>query len=270
MGDATMSKGTSTGSPGAQGLFTRQSSGLVRELGIPAATGIALASVAVVNTFINFYGGLLNFSQVDMVLPLLLGAAIWFVAMFAYRYLLQAIPRAGGEYIYLSRIIHPAIGTMVGIACAVGFSYTLAANANFAANYVPLALNSLGLAFNSSALTGAAGNISSTTQCIQVTCAPGLVIFAVAFLVIVGLGSIFSLRRIAQVILGLVIFQVLAFVILGFLFATHSHQDFVNALGSFSSRGTAYQDVINLAKKDNIALGVSLGASIFARTSGLR
>src|SRR5438445_10050121 len=33
-----------------QGLFTRQSSGLVRELGVPAATGIALASVAVVNT----------------------------------------------------------------------------------------------------------------------------------------------------------------------------------------------------------------------------
>jgi hypothetical protein len=30
-----------------------QTSGLVRELGIPAATGISLASVAVVNTFIN-------------------------------------------------------------------------------------------------------------------------------------------------------------------------------------------------------------------------
>ena len=263
MADSTMSRGTSAGRPASQGLFTRQSSGLVRELGIPAATGIALASVAVVNTFINFYGGLLNFSQVDMVLPLLLGAAIWFVAMFAYRYLLQAIPRAGGEYIYLSRIIHPAVGTMVGIACAVGFSYTLAANANFAANYVPLALNSLGLAFNSSALTDAATNMTSTTQCIQVTCAPGLVIFAVAFLVIVGLGSIFSLRRIAQVILGLVIFQVLAFIILGFLFATHSHQDFVNALGSFSGKGSAYQDVINLAHKDNVALGVSLGASIF-------
>src|SRR5574337_1004181 len=83
-----------------RGLFTRQSSGLVRELGIPAATGIALASVAVVNTFINFYSGLFNFTKVDMVLPLLLGAGIWFVAMFAYRYLLRAIPRAGGEYIY--------------------------------------------------------------------------------------------------------------------------------------------------------------------------
>jgi amino acid transporter len=245
-----------------QALFTRQSSGLVRELGIPAATGIALASVAVVNTFINFYGGLLNFSKVDMVLPLLLGALIWFIAMFAYRYLLQAIPRAGGEYVYLSRIIHPAIGTMVGIACAVGFSYTLSANANFAANYLPFALTALGSAFGSSALTSAAGSITNTAQCGQVTCAPGLAISAVVFLVIVGLGSIFSLRRIAQVILGLVIFQVLAFLVLGFLFATHSHQDFVNALGSFSGKSTAYNDVIALAQKDNIALGVDIGASI--------
>ena len=252
-----------TGKPAAgQGLFTRQSSGLVRELGIPAATGIALASVAVVNTFINFYGGLLNFSKVDMVLPLLLGALIWFIAMFAYRYLLQAIPRAGGEYIYMSRIIHPAVGTMVGIATAVGFSYTLAANANFAANYVPFALNSLGAAFNSSALTSAATNVANTAQCGQVTCAPGLAICAVVFLIIVGLFSIFSLRRIALVILGLVIFQVLAFLVLGFLFATHSHQDFVNALGTFSGKATAYNDVIALAQKNNIALGVDIGASI--------
>jgi APA family basic amino acid/polyamine antiporter len=258
---------TTTGSIGGkatagQGLFTRQSSGLVRELGIPAATGIALASVAVVNTFINFYGGLLNFAKADMVLPLLLGALIWFIAMFAYRYLLQAIPRAGGEYIYMSRIIHPAVGTMVGIACAVGFSYTLSANANFAANYVPFALNSLGAAFNSSALTSAATNVANTTQCGQVTCAPGLAICAVVFLLIVGFGSIFSLRRIAQVILGLVIFQVLAFLVLGFLLATHSHQDFVNALGSFSGKPTAYNDVIALAQKDNVALGVDIGASI--------
>lgn len=258
---------SSTGSVGGkatagQGLFTRQSSGLVRELGIPAATGIALASVAVVNTFINFYGGLLNFAKADMVLPLLLAALIWFIAMFAYRYLLQAIPRAGGEYIYMSRIIHPAVGTMVGIACAVGFSYTLSANANFAAAYVPFGLRALGAAFNSSALTSAATNITNTTQCVQVTCSPGLAIVAVLFLVIVGLGSIFSLRRIAQVILGLVIFQVVAFVVLGFLLATHSHQDFVNAFGSFSGKATAFNDVIALAQKNSVPLGVDVGASL--------
>jgi APA family basic amino acid/polyamine antiporter len=255
-----MASSSPAGKP--QGLFTRQSSGLVRELGIPAATGIALASVAVVNTFINFYSGLFNFTKVDMVLPLLLAALIWFVAMFAYKYLLQAIPRAGGEYIYMSRIISPAVGTMIGIATAVGFSYTLSANANFAAAYVPFGLTSLGAAFNSSALTSAASSISSTTTCVTVTCSPGLVLCAVGLLVIVGVASVFSLRRIAQVILALVIFQVIAFIVLGWLLVTHSHADFVNALGSFSSHPTAYNDVINLAKKNSIPLGVDVGASI--------
>src|SRR5205809_7173226 len=91
-----------------QGLFTRQSSGLVRELGIPAATGISLASVAVVNTFINFNAGLTDFAKADMYLPLVAAAVIWLVAMFAYRHLLRAVPRAGGEYVYLSRIVSPA------------------------------------------------------------------------------------------------------------------------------------------------------------------
>ena len=57
-------------------LFIRQTSGLVRELGIPAATGISLASVAVVNTFINFNAGLTDFAKADMYLPLVAGAII--------------------------------------------------------------------------------------------------------------------------------------------------------------------------------------------------
>jgi len=127
---------STTGTPDAgatSGLFTRQSSGLVRELGIPAATAIALASVAVVNTFINFSAGLTSFSHPDMILPLLLAAGIWFVGMFAYRYLLQAIPRAGGEYVYVSRVISPVLGAMVGVSVAVAFTYILAANAQFTA-----------------------------------------------------------------------------------------------------------------------------------------
>jgi hypothetical protein len=64
-------------------LFVRQTSGLVRELGIPAATGISLASVAVVNTFINFNAGLTDFTKSDMFLPLIAAAVIWLVAMFA-------------------------------------------------------------------------------------------------------------------------------------------------------------------------------------------
>jgi len=237
----------------AQGLFTRQSSGLVRELGIPAATAISLASVALCNTFINFTNGLIAFDQVDMVLPLLLGAAVWLVAMFAYKYLLEAIPRAGGEYVYLSRIISPALGAMAGISIAIAFTYILAANANFTAAFVPLLLNALGSAFGSSAISDAASNVSGQGA---------IAIISVVMLLVVGVCSFFSLRRVAQIIMALVLFQIFAFLVLGWLLITHSHQDFVNALGQFSGHPTAYNDILAAAKKDNIPIGVSLGASL--------
>ena len=200
------------------GLFTRQSSGLVRELGIPAATAIALASVAVVNTFINFSAGLTSFSHPDMVLPLLLAAGIWFVGMFAYRYLLQAIPRAGGEYVYVSRVISPVLGAMVGVGVAVAFTYILAANAQFTAAFMPFALTGLGDAFSSSWIAAGANHVTSKTA---------IALICVGLLVIVGLLSLLPLRRVAQVILGLVVIQLLAFVALGGILLFHSHSDFV-------------------------------------------
>jgi basic amino acid/polyamine antiporter, APA family len=235
------------------GLFTRQSSGLVRELGIPAAIGISLASVAVVNTFINFNAGLTAFNQADMTLPLLLGAGIWLVAMFAYRYLLEAIPRAGGEYVYLSRIISPALGAMFGIGICIAFTYILAANANFTAQYLPFLLTALGAAFGSSSISNAAS---------QVTSQSAIAIISVVMLLVVGAASWVSLRRLAQVILGLVIVQLVAFLVLGWLLITHSHSDFVTAFGQFSGHPTAYNDILTAAAKDNIPLGVSVTASL--------
>jgi len=214
---------------------------------------ISLASVAVVNTFINFNAGLSLFNQVDMTLPLLLGAAIWLVAMFAYKYLLEAIPRAGGEYVYLSRIISPALGAMAGISIAIAFTYILAANANFTATYFPFLLTALGAAFNSSSITDAAGNVTSQTA---------VAIISVGMLLVVGACSFFSLRRVAQIIMALVIVQLVAFLVLGWLLVTHSHQDFINGLSQFSGKSTAYNDILAAAAKDSIPLGVSIGASL--------
>src|SRR6266702_3837301 len=253
---STTTPSSSVGSKAAaQGLFTRQSSGLVRELGVPAATGIALASVAVVNTFINFNAGLVSFNQADMILPLLLGAGIWLVAMFAYKYLLEAIPRAGGEYVYLSRIISPALGAMAGIGICIAFTYILAANANFTATYTPFMLTSLGAAFNSSAISDAAGNVTSQGAVATIS---------VAMLLVVGAVSLVSIRRLAQVILALVGIQLLAFLVLGWILITHSHKDFVNALASFSNHPNAYNDILAAAQKDQIPLGISIGASLTA------
>jgi basic amino acid/polyamine antiporter, APA family len=235
------------------GLFTRQASGLVRELGIPAAVGISLAAVAVVNTFINFNAGLTAFSKAEMYLPLLAGAFIWLVAMFAYRHLIEAIPRAGGEYVYLSRIVSPVAGSMAGIAIAIVFTYILSTNAHFAAVFMPFTLTALGSAFHSTSIANAANNVGTHLA---------ILLISFGVMVVVALASIFSLKRLAQVILGLIVIQLVAFLVLALLLADHSHSDFVAAFGRYTHHPGAYQTLIALGKSNGVAYGAAFAAMI--------
>jgi amino acid transporter len=225
----------------------------VRELGIPAAVGISLASVAVVNTFINFNAGLTDFAKAEMYLPLLAAAFIWFVGMFAYRHLLEAIPRAGGEYVYLSRIVSPVAGSVAGIGIAVVFTYVLAANAHFAATFSPFMLSALGSAFSSHAIANAGNHITTNLAVVLISC---------GVMVIVGLASFFSLKRLAQVILWLIAIQLIAFLALGFLLADHSHSDFVAAFGRYTQQPGAYQALLAAGKSNGIVYGTALTAMI--------
>ncbi|MGZ4168794.1 MAG: amino acid permease [Solirubrobacteraceae bacterium] len=235
------------------GLFTRQASGLVRELGIPAAVGISLASVAVVNTFINFNAGLTDFSKSDMYLPLLAGAFIWLVAMFAYRHLLEAIPRAGGEYVFLSRVVSPVAGAMAGIGIAVVFTYVLAANAHFAATFTPFMLTALGSAFSSASIANAANDVSTNLAVVLISC---------GVMVIVGLASFFPLKRLAQIILALIVVQLLAFLCLAVLLADHSHADFVSGFARYTHHPGAYQALVSLGHANGVLYGTAFASMI--------
>src|SRR6202047_591687 len=202
-------------------LFTRQASGLVLALGLPAATGISLASVAVVNTFINFNAGLTDFPKSDMYFPLIAAAVIWLVAMFAYRYLLRAVPRAGGEYVYLSRIVSPAAGSVAGLGIAVVFTYVLSTNAHFAAQFTPFMLSGLGAAFHSTAVANAGTHLTSNIA---------IAWLSVVVMLIVAALSLFSVKIVARIIFWLIVLQVVAFVALIAVVGFHSHADFTTAL----------------------------------------
>jgi len=206
-----------------------------------------------VNTFINFSNGLISFDRPDMTLPLILAAGIWFVGMFAYKYLLQAIPRAGGEYVYVSRVISPVVGAIVGIGIAVAFTYILAANANFTAIFMPFTLTTLGDAFSSSWIAAGANHVQSKGA---------IAAICVGMLLIVGALSLMPLRRVAQVIIVLVAIQLLAFVALALILLFHSHSDFVKSFGDFNHNSNAYNEIFTAAKANGIATGTSLTASL--------
>ena len=251
MASSEVSAREASGEPGR--LFIRQTSGLVRELGIPAAIGISLASVAVVNTFINFNAGLTAFAKADMYLPLVAGAVIWLVAMFAYRYLLRAVPRAGGEYVYLSRIVSPVSGSIAGLGIAVVFTYILSTNAHFAAQFTPFMLSGLGAVFHSSSIANAANSVTSDSW---------IFIISLIVMVIVALLSLSSVKLVARIIFGLIILQLIAFVVLMIVLAANSKTDFASALASYSHHAGAYQAIISAGKANGVAFGTSVASMI--------
>lgn len=234
------------------GLFTRQASGLVREIGIPAAVGISIGAVAAANMLIAFPIGMTAFAKADFYMPLVIGGIVWVMAMLAYRHLVVAMPRAGGEYMYVSRILSPVAGAMAGIGTALVLIYTLAANVHVAAVFAPFMMESLGSAFNSSALTEAAGHITSNLA---------VLLISLGIMVAVGLMGLLSLKRLAQILIAMIVVQLLAFIFLAALLAFHSHADFVHAFARYSKHPGAYQHLIALGKSNGVAYGVGIAAA---------
>jgi basic amino acid/polyamine antiporter, APA family len=94
-------------------LFARKSSGLIREFGIFDTLsfnviGYALGLVLAVTPF--FAGS--AFPDANIFLILIVGTIFSLFNGMVYSLLAGAMPRSGGEYVYIGRVIHPAIGFM--------------------------------------------------------------------------------------------------------------------------------------------------------------
>ncbi|MFO7851402.1 MAG: APC family permease [Bacteroidota bacterium] len=105
--------------------------GLKRTLGLFPATNIVIANIIGAGIFTT--SGLL---MADLGSPLLLiilwavGGVIAICGAIAYGELGANLPEAGGEYMFLSRIYHPALGFLSGwVSFIVGFSAPIAASA---------------------------------------------------------------------------------------------------------------------------------------------
>jgi APA family basic amino acid/polyamine antiporter len=109
----------------------RAENGLERKLGLFPLTNIVVANMIGAGIFTT--SGLL---MTDLKKPLLMlslwvvGGAIAFCGALSYGELGAAIPRAGGEYIFLSKLFHPLFGFLSGwVSFFAGFSAPIAASA---------------------------------------------------------------------------------------------------------------------------------------------
>lgn len=115
---------------GAQpGLFVRKSSGLVREIGIRDAFSIATGGINPTNNIVVIYVLLAFASNTDLTIPFLIGGVILIPLALTYAQLVATMPRSGGDFIYSSRLLHPAIGAFIGTALMLLFMYFSAGGA---------------------------------------------------------------------------------------------------------------------------------------------
>ena len=225
-GQADASSGDAARAAGDQGgLFVRKSSGLVREMGWRDAFSVCLSGINPATVVAIFFAYLVFASNSDLTLPYIVAALIMVPLAIAYSFLVSALPRSGGDYVYHSRIFHPAIGAMVGGAILVLFIVNLGANSVFVGQlFIPQFFSVAGDVFNSGGLTSFAETLG-TSKFAQYVASGLIVVLGCA----VGMRGSHALSRL---MFWCFIAGVAAVAIVVFESLTHTTADFKSAYES--------------------------------------
>ena len=237
--------------PEARGLFVRQSSGLIREFRptdvfvfntLGYATGLVLAVVP------TFAAAL--WPEQNVLLIVAIGTVLTVFNAAMYGYLAGVMPRSGGDYVYLSRVIHPA----AGFTANWGFTWSqflgLGLYSAFAVNFgIAIAFATLGNATGNETLVDWSTSVSGDWPTFLIGAGILVVVLAVLSLNTRLIRNLFLIGFIPA-LLG-------TFVTLGVLFTT-SKEEFVAKFNAFMAEradGQTYQGLIDQASSGGFSAG---------------
>jgi APA family basic amino acid/polyamine antiporter len=235
-----------------RGLFVRKSSGLVREIGLREAFGI---NISVLNPGISFIGilsGLALFPGADLTWPFVIAAVVVAFLALTYAQLVASMPRSGGDFVYITRILNPVLGAMVGGALLIEFLYIAGINSTiWGETYLPFFFSALGHALHVHAFIVFAGTLTEKGWSLGV---------AVAMIVGVTAIGLRGTRAIMRAIFGCFIVGMVGYAVMFVLFIIHSHSDFISAFNHFSNNGHAYSQLINKSHSLGLHTGIVTSA----------
>jgi amino acid transporter len=232
--------------PGNEGLFARKASGLVREMGARDTFSVSVgginsaAAIAITFVYLAFA------SNADLTWPYIIAAAVMVPLALTYAQLVASIPRTGGDFVWLSRIFHPAIGAAVGVGFFLLTMLLFGTNSEVVANYgLPELFRTLGVAFNSSGLVTFSETLTGQT---------GTMIAAGIIIVICCVVAVFGAHAVGRVLFWCIGAAVVGILLMSIVAVVHSGGDFRTAYDQAHGAG-AYQAVIEGAKKEGVSLG---------------
>ena len=227
----------------AGGLFLRKSSGLVREFGgrdvfvfntIGYALGLVLAIVPLLMAGAK--------PEANVLVVVALGTFFTLANALTYGYLSAAMPRSGGEYVFLGRVIHPGVGFLANWGFTWSQLLGLGLYASFTVNFgIAVSFLTLGNVLDSTGLVNAGTDVAGDWPTFLIGTA-----LIVSVLAVLALGP-----RFVRKTLNLLFIPAIAgsFVTL-FVLLTTSHSEFVSKFNAFMAEradGQTYQGIIDSA-----------------------
>jgi len=252
-----------------KGLFVRQSSGLVREMGtfesFTIAAGTVNPTVWAVSAFLGFLIYVAPGATPETALTV--GFLLIFVTALTYSMFGVVIPRTGGEYITVGRTIHPSIGFTVSWVLWIFVMLTLATCMTFVQWTLCTApfLAMLGYRLGNPTLLSWASSMSNPN-----------VVFALSIPTILVTGGIvaFGKKWVTRAFAFLWIFMLAGVIIQAALFAGSNPQTFKTAFDAYVGAPGTAETILNAAVSKGwnpatyklpvwTAAGVGVGVSLF-------
>lgn len=179
-----------TGSASLGKAFLRNSTGLVREVGLfDAFTMNTLGMNVAVGAVVIISQAPGDFSGGSMLVATIIGTLLMaFTLLYTYAEFAAAMPRSGGDYIFVSRALHPILGWLLSWSQGIWLTFFwIGFNAWFAlTSAVPTALDTIGSATGQHGWFAAANGLIATFGILGIHTEWWVLLFGVVINVLFG------------------------------------------------------------------------------------
>ncbi|HZC99081.1 MAG TPA: APC family permease [Actinomycetes bacterium] len=222
----------------AGGFYTRQATGLVREIGTSSNVALNISFISLPLAALVATQAPFAFPGANIILVVVIAAVLAIVPALLYGWLGTAMPRSGGDYVFVSRIMGPLLGFAANFNITAWYVLVMA---NFALLLAPFGLSA------ALATTGVATDSRSLVDWSTTVTGKGWQ-FGTGAAVLVVTALMMSLRPRAWIRIFMVLFllSLVGVVIAAVLMVIHGRADFQASLTRF---GTTYDGVIQTARQ---------------------
>jgi amino acid transporter len=237
-----------------QRIFVRDATGLVREISFWGAFALATGNMSVITGWYLFgwFGAAVPGGELGI--ATLLGTVFILFPGLIYAMMSAAFPRSGGDYVFVSRVLHPGLGFMVNFylafywMTAIGFSTPVIVVPNLSA-----LLGIYGTIYNNTTLLGWVAALTDVNVATVV---------AVGFIILFTVLALLNVRSFYRIMVGMLVLCFLSlFLSFGVMWAANP-VDFANAFNAFAGTPNLYQTVVANASKIGLASNWTWSATL--------